>query len=208
MSPNPQTMRLIVGITGASGLPYAVRLLEVLRGIPACEVHLVMTSAAKLNVSIETDCDLAQIEGLAHVVHSNRDISAAIASGSFRTDGMIVMPCSMRTLSAIVHSFADNLLVRAADVVLKERRRLVLVPREAPLHAGHCKMLYDACLMGAIVFPPVPAFYTRPGSVANIVDNTVSRVLDLFGIDTGLIQRWSGLRQNPGNVEGVEIERD
>jgi len=118
------------------------------------------------------------------------------------------MPCSMRTLSAIVHAFADNLLIRAADVVLKERRRLVLVPRETLLHAGHCKMLYEACLMGAIVFPPVSAFYTRPASVADIIDNTVSRVLDLYGIDTGITRRWPDLRRAPGDVGGEEIEVD
>lgn len=184
--------RIIVGISGASGLPYGVRLLEVLRKLPDFETHLVMSNTAKLNVGIETDLTLAQIEQLADVVHNNRNVSASISSGSFKTEGMIVAPCSMRTLSAIANSHADNLLVRAADVVLKERRRLVLLPRETPLHTGHCRLMYEASLMGAILFPPVPAFYHRPRTIDDLLDATIGRVLDLFGVETGIVKRWEG----------------
>ena len=145
--------RLIVGMSGASGLPYGVRLLEVLREVPDIEVHLVMTEAAKLNVVVETDRKVHEVEALADVLHNVKNISATLASGSFKTDGMIVAPCSMRTLAAIVHSYADNLLVRAADVALKERRRLVVMPRETPLSIGHCKLLYEASLQGVMGVP-------------------------------------------------------
>ncbi|OGT81743.1 MAG: hypothetical protein A3H91_08410 [Gammaproteobacteria bacterium RIFCSPLOWO2_02_FULL_61_13] len=187
--------RIIVGISGASGMPYGVRLLEALRRAGGHEVHLVMSEAAKLNVGIETDLKIKDVEKLADVVHSIRNISASIASGSFRTEGMIVAPCSMRTLSSIVHSNSENLLLRAADVVLKERRRLVVMPREAPLHTGHCKLMYEASLMGVIVFPPLPAFYNRPRSIDDLLDGTVGRVLDLFGIDSGLLRPWTGNTQ-------------
>lgn len=184
--------RLIVGITGASGMPWGVRILEVLRRVATHEVHLVMTDAAKLNVGIETKLKIKDVERLADVVHPVRNISASIASGSFRTDGMIVAPCSMRTLSGIVHSHSDNLLLRAADVVLKERRRLVLLPRETPLHAGHCKLMYEASLLGAILFPPLPAFYHRPRTIDDLLDDTAGRVLSLFDIDAGLVRPWTG----------------
>ncbi|OLC94907.1 MAG: 3-octaprenyl-4-hydroxybenzoate carboxy-lyase [Acidobacteria bacterium] len=188
-----QKPRLIVGISGSSGLPYGTRLLEVLRKLATHEVHLILTDAAKLNISVETDWRVKDVEALADVVHNVMNISASIASGSFRTEGMIVAPCSIRTLSAITHSFADNLLVRAADVVLKERRRLVVMPREAPLHTGHCKLLYEASLLGIIVFPPMPTFYGRPRTIDDMVDTTIGRVLDLLGIDAGLVKRWTGV---------------
>ncbi len=188
-----QKPRLIVGLSGSSGLPYGIRLLEVLRKLGTEEVHLILTDAAKLNISVETDWRVKDVEALADVVHNVMNISASISSGSFRTEGMIVAPCSMRTLSAITHSFADKLLVRAADVTLKERRRLVVMPREAPLHTGHCKLLYEASQLGVIVFPPMPAFYGRPRTIDDIVNTTVGRVLDLFGIDTGLVKRWTGV---------------
>lgn len=146
-------MRLIIGMSGASGLPYGIRLLEILRGLPDVETHLVLSEAARLNITIETAYTVEAVKEMAHEVHSVRNIGASIASGSYRTDGMIVAPCSMKTLSAIANSYADNLLTRAADVVLKERRRLVLMPRETPLHAGHCKLMYEASLMGAILCP-------------------------------------------------------
>lgn len=187
--------RLIVGLSGSSGLPYGIRLLEVLRKLGTHEVHLILTEAAKLNISIETDRRTKDVEALADVVHHVMNISASIASGSFPTAGMIVAPCSMRTLSAIANSFADNLLVRAADVVLKERRRLVVMPREAPLHVGHCKLLYEVSQLGAIVFPPMPTFYGRPQTLEDMVDTTVGRVLDLFGIDAGLVKRWAGVER-------------
>jgi len=192
MSAN-QKPRLIVGLSGSSGLPYGIRLLEVLRKLCSHEVHLILTDAAKLNISVETDSRVKDVEALADVVHNVMNISASIASGSFPTEGMIVAPCSIRTLSAITHSLADNLLVRAADVTLKERRRLLLMPREAPLHTGHCKLLYEASQLGVIIFPPMPAFYGRPRTIEDLVDTTIGRVLDLFGIDAGLVKRWTGV---------------
>ena len=188
-----QKPRLIVGLSGSSGLPYGIRLLEVLRKLGSHEIHLILTDAAKLNISVETDWRAKDVEALADVVHNVMNISASIASGSFRTEGMIVAPCSIRTLSAITHSFADNLLVRAADVVLKERRRLLVMPREAPLHTGHCRLLYEASKLGIIVFPPMPTFYGRPRTIDDMVSATIGRVLDLFGIDAGLVKRWTGV---------------
>ena len=195
--------RLIVGMSGASGLPYGVRLLEVLSRLPEIETHLVMTDAAKLNVVVETDRKVSDVEALADVVHSVKNISASLASGSFRTDGMIVAPCSMRTLAAIVHSYADNLLVRAADVVLKERRRLVVMPRETPLSVGHCKLLYDASLQGVIVCPPMPGFYMRPQTIDDLVDAAVGRALDLFDIDPGIVKRWDGISGRVAHPPGL-----
>lgn len=192
-----QKSRLIVGLSGSSGLLYGIRLLEVLRKLGSHEVHMILTDAAKLNISVETDWRVKDVEALANVVHNVMNISASIASGSFRTEGMIVAPCSIRTLSAITHSLADNLLVRAADVTLKERRRLLLMPREAPLHTGHCKLLYEASQMGIIIFPPVPAFYGRPRTIDDLVNTTIGRVLDLFGIDAGIVKRWSGVESRP-----------
>lgn len=185
--------RLIVGLSGSSGLPYGIRMLEVLRKLGRHEIHLILTDAAKLNISVETDWRVKDVQALADVAHNVMNISASIASGSFRTEGMIVAPCSIRTLSAITHSLADNLLVRAADVTLKERRRLVVMPREAPLHAGHCKLLYQASQLGIIVFPPMPTFYGRPRTIDDMVNTTIGRVLDLFGIDAGLVKRWTGV---------------
>ena len=192
-----QKPRLIVGLSGSSGLPYGIRLLEVLRKLGTHEVHLILTDAAKLNISVETDWRVKDVEALADIVHNVMNISASIASGSFRTEGMIVAPCSIRTLSAITHSLADNLLVRAADATLKERRRLVAMPREAPLHTGHCKLLYEASQLGVIVFPPTPTFYGRPRTIEEMVNTTIGRVLDLFGIDAGLVKRWTGIEGKP-----------
>ncbi|HLT63892.1 MAG TPA: UbiX family flavin prenyltransferase [Pseudohongiella sp.] len=186
--------KLIIGMSGASGLIYGIRLLEVLKSDPSVETHLVMTAGARLNISLETDWQAEDVMALADQVHSVKDLAASISSGSFRTDGMIVAPCSIKTLSAIVNSYADNLLTRAADVVLKERRRLVLMPRETPLHAGHCELLLKACQLGAIVAPPMPAMYTKPQTVDDIINHSVGRVLDLFDIESGLVQRWQGAR--------------
>lgn len=194
-----QKPRLIVGLSGSSGLPYGIKLLEILRKVGTHEVHLILTDAAKLNISVETDWRVKDVESLADVVHNVMNISASIASGSFRTEGMIVAPCSIRTLSAITHSLADNLLVRAADVTLKERRRLLLMPRETPLHTGHCKLLYEASQLGIIIFPPMPGFYARPRTIDDLLNTTVGRVLDQFGIDTGLVKRWTGVENNPRN---------
>jgi 4-hydroxy-3-polyprenylbenzoate decarboxylase len=185
-------MRLIVGISGASGVIYGIRLLELLREHPDVETHLVISNGGKLNIAIETAMSVKQVENLASVVHSDQNLAATIASGSFPTDGMIVAPCSMKALSGIVNSFADTLMIRAADVVLKERRRLVLVPREMPLHEGHCRLMYDASRMGAIIAPPSPAFYNDPKTVDDIINHTVGRLMDLFGIDTGVVKRWRG----------------
>src|SRR6056297_2201898 len=191
------TMRLIVGMSGASGLPYGIRLLEILRGMPDIETHLVLSEAARLNITIETSYTVEAVKEMAHEVHSIRNIGASIASGSYRTDGMIVAPCSMKTLSAIANSYADNLLTRAADVVLKERRPLVLMPRETPLHVGHTRLLHEAAQMGVHLAPPVPAFYNRPASVADIVGHSVGRVLDLVGVDVGVVRRWEGVTRAP-----------
>ena len=184
--------KLIVGISGATGMIYGIRLLEVLRTMHDVETHLVMSPWARLNIEIETSYTPAEVEALADEVHSYRNQAASISSGSFKTDGMVVAPCSMKTLSAIVNSYADNLLTRAADVVLKERRRLVLMPREAPLHVGHCKLLYEAAQLGAVIAPPMPAFYSQPQTIDDLINHSVGRVLDLFDVDAGILKRWEG----------------
>ena len=187
------TQRLIVAISGASGVIYGVRTLERLREI-GIETHLVMTRAAKITLSHETDLKVADVEALASVVHPADDVGASISSGSFRTLGMIVAPCSIRSLSEIASGVTSGLLARAADVVLKERRRLVLLVREAPLHGGHLKTMLAATEMGAIIVPPVPAFYFRPKSLAEVIDQTVGRSLDLFGLEVQGVRRWEGSR--------------
>jgi len=182
--------RLIIGMSGASGAAYGVRLLEVLRDFPV-ETHLVMSRAAAMTLQHETERTAEQVRSLADVSYPIGDIGAAIASGSYRTMGMIVAPCSIKTLSEIATCNTGNLLSRAADVVLKERRRLVLMVRETPLHTGHLRMMTQASESGAIIMPPVPAFYARPQSLADMIDHTVGRALDLFDIDTDLVTRWS-----------------
>jgi 4-hydroxy-3-polyprenylbenzoate decarboxylase len=186
-------MQIIIGISGASGVIYGIRLLEVLRQQDDVQTHLVISSTGRMNISIETDWKVNEVEQLADVVYRNNDIGAMIASGSCQSDGMIVAPCSMKTLSAIVNSYTDNLLCRAADVMLKERKRLILVPRESPLHAGHCQLLFRATGLGIDIAPPMPAFYNQPQSIDDIVNHTVGRLLDLFGLETGLVKRWSGV---------------
>ena len=185
-------MRLIIGMSGASGLIYGIRLLEILREMPQVETHLVLSEAARLNITVETQYSVDDVRAMADEVYSIRNIAASISSGSFKVHGMVIAPCSMKTLSAVANSYADNLLVRAADVTLKERRRLVIMPRETPLHAGHCKLMYEASLMGAILFPPIPSFYDRPESIDDLVTASVARVLDLFDVDPGLLKRWTG----------------
>lgn len=185
-------MRLIVGMSGASGVIYGVRLLEVLKAESNVETHLVMSDSARMNINLETDWSAKDVLALADHVYSNRDIAASIASGSFGTDGMIVAPCAIKTLSAITNSYADSLIVRAADVVLKECRRLVLVPRETPLHTGHCELLYRASQLGAIIAPPMPAHYIKPQSVDDLINHHVGRILELFSIDCGFVKRWNG----------------
>jgi 4-hydroxy-3-polyprenylbenzoate decarboxylase len=184
--------RLIVAITGASGTAYGVRLLQVLKETDI-ETHLVLTDSAKLTMAAETNFDPVQVQALADVVHSAKNVGATIASGSFVTLGMVVAPCSINTLSEIAWGITGNLISRAADVVLKERRRLVLLVRETPLHAGHLKSMLQVTQNGAIVMPPVPALYIQPKSIDDIIDHTVGRVLDLFGLETDLVQRWNGV---------------
>jgi flavin prenyltransferase len=185
-------LRIIVGISGASGAIYGIRLLEMLRGTKRVETHLIISNGAALTIKYETDYGLKDVKKLADVVHANNNLGATISSGSYKTDGMVIAPCSMKTLSSIAHSNADNLLVRAADVVLKERRLLVLMPRETPLHTGHCKLLYEASKLGAVIAPAMPAFYSKPVSVDDIVNHSVGRILDLFGLDSGSVKRWQG----------------
>ena len=186
--------RLIVGISGASGAIYGVRLLQVLRDVTDIETHLVMSQAARQTLSLETDFSLREVQALADVTHDARDIAASISSGSFQTLGMVILPCSIKTLSGIVHSYTDGLLTRAADVVLKERRPLVLCVRETPLHLGHLRLMTQAAELGAVIMPPVPAFYHRPQTLDDIINQTVNRVLDQFDIDLpeDLFTRWQG----------------
>lgn len=188
--------RLVIAISGASGVIYGIRLLEVLASDaiqPRIETHLILSSAARVTITQETDWKVSDVEALATVVYDNRDIGAAIASGSFPTRGMIVAPCSIKSLSAIAHSYAADLLTRAADITLKEGRPLLLVIRETPLHLGHIRLMEQAAEIGAIIFPPVPALYARPQSVDEIIDGTVGRILARMGIDNDLYLRWSGL---------------
>ncbi len=184
--------RIIVAITGASGAVYGVRLLHALRAAGGVETHLLVTPAAKLNLKQELDLARGDVERLADVVHNVRDIGATIASGSFVTHGMAIAPCSMKTLAAIAHGLADNLVARAADVCLKERRRLVLLAREAPLTLAHIRNMEAVTLMGGVIFPPVPAFYHRPKTLDELVDHTIARVLDLLDIAHSLAPRWEG----------------
>jgi 4-hydroxy-3-polyprenylbenzoate decarboxylase len=189
--PAAAPQRLIVGISGASGFVYGVRLLEALRDL-GVETHLVVSKAAQLTMAHETDSKLAEVVALAARHHRNDDLAACISSGSYRTLGMIVAPCSMRTLAEIAAGTSSTLLTRAADVVLKERKRLVLLARETPLHLGHLRNMVAVTEMGAIVAPPVPAFYAKPRSLDDMVDHTIGRVLDLFGLDSGRVRRWTG----------------
>lgn len=186
--------RLIVGLSGASGAIYGVRLLQVLRNVADVETHLVMSQAARQTLSLETDLTLRDVQALADVVHDARDIAASISSGSFKTAGMAILPCSIKTLSGIVNSYTDTLVTRAADVVLKERRPLVLCVRETPLHLGHLRLMTQAAELGAVIMPPVPAFYHRPQTLDDVINQTVNRVLDQFDIDLpeDLFTRWQG----------------
>jgi 4-hydroxy-3-polyprenylbenzoate decarboxylase len=188
--------RLIVGISGASGAVYGVRLLELLRQC-GVETHLIMSRAARITLTYETNLKVSDVEKLASVVHSYDDIGAACSSGSFKNLGMIVAPCSIKSMSEIATGVTSNLLSRSADVALKERRRVVLLLRETPLHIGHIRTMAAVTEAGAIVYPPVPAFYTMPNSLSDMVDHTLGRVLDLFEIDVGTVRRWSGEKARP-----------
>jgi 4-hydroxy-3-polyprenylbenzoate decarboxylase len=185
--------RIIVAMTGATGAVYGMRLLEELRRVGGVETHVVISKAGALSAAAELDVARRELEGLGDVAHAEKDIGASIASGSFKTDGMIIAPCSMRTLAAIATGVTDNLVARAADVVLKERRRLVLLARETPLTLVHLRNMVTVTEMGGVVFPPVPAFYAKLDSLEAMIDQTVGRVLDLFGIDSPLVRRWSGI---------------
>ncbi len=189
----PQPRRLIVALSGSTGPHYGVRLLEVLRAHTDIETHLILTAAARKTIEYEMGKDPNAVAALAHTVHDEKNIASAIASGTFVTEGMVVAPCSIKTLSAIANSFSDTLTIRAADVCLKERRRLVLVVRETPLHAGHLRLMLRATEAGAVILPPVPGFYHLPTTIAEIIDHTVVKILDLFGIHLDLIRRWDGL---------------
>lgn len=187
--------RLIVGISGSTGAVFGIRLLEVLRHVPGVETHLVISKAAERTIPWETDHTPASVCELAHAWYPVQDIGAELSSGSFQTAGMVIAPCSVKTLASIATGMCSNLLSRAADVTLKERRRLVLLVREAPLTLAHIRNMETVTLMGAIVAPPVPAFYNRPRSIDDIVNHTVGRVLDLFGLDVNLVKRWEGMRE-------------
>lgn len=197
------SLPLVVAITGASGVIYGVEMLRVLKTLGQ-ETHLILSEAAGLNLVIETDCDLDYVKGLASVVYNNKDVGAAVASGSFRTRGMIVAPCSVKTLSAIANSFTYNLIVRAADVTLKERRSLVLMVRETPLHKGHLELMVRAADCGAVILPPMPAFYHKPETIMDIIHQSIGKALDHVGIEHSLFKRWAG---HGSKVQGKESLR-
>jgi 4-hydroxy-3-polyprenylbenzoate decarboxylase len=185
--------RLIIAITGASGAIYGVRALELLRDAPDIETHLILSPSAKLTIAAELDITADAVKAMADVAHPYKDIGASLSSGSFRTAGMLIAPCSIKTLSGIANSYNDNLIVRTADVCLKERRRVVLLLRETPLHRGHLDLAIRATDNGAVIMPPVPAFYHRPAGIDDIVNQTIGRALDLFDIDAGIVSRWAGM---------------
>lgn len=190
MSEN-KTLPLVVAITGATGVIYGVELLRILRDLGQ-ETHLILSEAAGLNLSLETEYSISEVKALASVVHNNKDVGATVASGSFRTRGMIVAPCTIKTLSAIANSFTYNLIIRAADVTLKERRKLILMVRETPLHKGHLELMTRVADYGGIILPPMPAFYHKPKTVMDIVHQSLGKALDLVGIEHNLFARWSG----------------
>lgn len=189
-----EKQRLIVGLAGASCAIYGIRLLQVLREVPTIETHLIISRAARQTIALETDFSVREVIALSDIYHDRRDIAAAISSGSFRSMGMVILPCSIKTLAGIANSYTDDLLTRAADVVLKERRTLVLGIRETPLHLGHLRLMVQAAELGAVIMPPVPAFYHKPTGLDGVINQTVNRVLDQFGIvlSADLFQRWAG----------------
>ena len=200
-------LRLIVAITGATGAIYGVRLLQHLQHLPGVETHLLVSDAAVLTLHQETGLQRRDVEAFADVVHKVRDIGASIASGSFQSDGMVVAPCSMRTLASVAHGLSDNLITRAADVVLKERRRLVLMVRETPFNLAHLRNMTAVTEMGGIIYPPLPGFYHKPQSIEEMVDHTVGRVIDLFGIDHALTPRWHGMKPSGAAPDCDESEQ-
>ena len=195
-------MVLIIGITGSTGVIYGIRMLEVLSSMSDVETHLVISEAGETIIRYETDKNLTDVRKLARYNYDIRDVAAQISSGSFMRDGMIVAPCTIKTMSAIANSYNENLLIRSADVTLKERKKLLLMVRETPLHLGHLRMMEKLTEMGAVIMPPVPTFYTRPRTIEEIVDHTVGRMLDIFNIEHSLFHRWSGC-----NPEGENADR-
>ncbi len=187
-------MEIVIGLSGASGVIYGIRALEIVSSLPEVTSHLVMTPTARMNIEIETARDVGSVEALADHVHGHKNVAATIASGSFPADAMLVAPCSIKTLSAIANCYADNLLTRAADVMLKERRRLVLMPRETPLHVGHTALLHQVATMGAILVPPMPAFYNHPQTIEDIIDHSVGKALAMLGVENDLVTPWQGRR--------------
>ena len=206
MPPNPARPRLIVGISGASGAIYGARLLELLRPLPV-ETHLVMSRSAEMTLALETDLKPADLRARADVVHAIGDLAAPISSGSFQTLGMILAPCSIRSMAEIATGATTTLLTRAADVVLKERRRLVLLVRETPLHTGHLRTMTALSEMGAVIAPPVPAFYAKPQSLADMIDHTLGRALDLFGFDSGTVRRWGEAAEDAARAASAKRRR-
>jgi polyprenyl P-hydroxybenzoate/phenylacrylic acid decarboxylase-like protein len=188
--------RLIIGMTGATGSIYGLRILETLRAAGGWETHLIVSDAGMLNAFQEYRLARKDIHKLADVVHNVRDVGASVASGSFITEGMVIAPCSMKTLAGVAHAFSDNLITRAADVILKERRRLVLITREAPLNLAHLRNMVSVTEMGGVIFPPVPAFYSGAKTIDDLVNHTVGRCLDLFGVEHGTIKRWAGMKND------------
>lgn len=189
--------RIVVGISGSTGAIYGIRLLQILRGIPDVEAHLIITSPAKRTIVQETEMSVREVEALAAVAYDNKDIGASLASGSFRTAGMVIAPCSIKTAAGLAYGFADTLLIRAGDVALKERRPLVLLVRETPLHLGHLRMLAHLAETGAVILPPMPAFYNRPKTLDDVINHTLGRVMDHLGIDQRLVPEWQGTRPPP-----------
>jgi 4-hydroxy-3-polyprenylbenzoate decarboxylase len=187
-------VEIIVAITGASGAIFGIRTLEILKKIEGVKTHLIISKSANITISHETDRKISEIKELADFCYNIEDISACLASGSFKTDGMIVAPCSIKTMSAIAHSYCDNLITRAADVILKERKKLVLMLRETPLHIIHLRNMLAVAEAGGIIYPPVPAFYSNPSNIDDMINNTIYRMLDLFGLDNAELKRWKGLK--------------
>ena len=199
--------RLIVAISGATGAIYGVRILDILSKMEDIETHLVLSKAGKMTIQVETPYSVKDVEAMADIVHDVNNVGASISSGSFRTEGMVIAPCSMKSMSGIAHSLGGDLLVRAADVVLKERKKLVLVVRETPLHLGHLEAMASLTRMGAVIFPPVPAFYHRPKTLEEIINQTCTRILDQFEIDVSLFHRWDdeGMSRHPGAVKPTPL---
>lgn len=198
------SLPLVVAITGATGVIYGVEMLRVLQALGQ-ETHLILSEAAGLSLALETDYDVGYVKSLASVVHSNKDVGASVASGSFRTRGMIVAPCTVKTLSAIANSFTYNLIVRAADVALKERRPLVLMVRETPLHKGHLELMVRAADCGAVILPPMPAFYHKPESIMDIIHQSIGKALDQVGIEHNLFKRWAGHDRTKQGNESLRV---